>query len=234
MPEMICYVTKKSLPASELVSARNIRKSVFYLIQKDHPGFDENCFISVDILNKYRIHFLENLVKEEEGELTTLEKEVIESIQKNEMLSENIEDKMSEQFTTGQRIADKVAEFGGSWTFIMSFFAFILVWMVINLIFLAGKSFDPFPFILLNLVLSCIAAIQAPVIMMSQNRKEAKDRLRSENDYKINLKAELEIRVLHEKLDHLIYTQNEKILQIQQIQMDTMQDIVSTIKNIKN
>lgn len=106
--------------------------------------------------------------------------------------------------TLGQRLADRIAEFGGSWTFILSFLGFIVVWMVINLIQLLSAPFDPYPFILLNLVLSCLAALQAPVIMMSQNRQEAKDRLRSEHDYHINLKAEREVREIHEKLDYLI------------------------------
>ncbi|MBL7975960.1 MAG: DUF1003 domain-containing protein, partial [Candidatus Kapabacteria bacterium] len=106
-----------------------------------------------------------------------------------------------------------------------------VVWMAINVWVLATQPFDPYPFILLNLILSCLAAIQAPIIMMSQNRQEQKDRIRSEHDYKINLKAELEIKLLHEKMDHLIIHQNKRLLEIQQIQTDYLNDILSEIRN---
>ena len=136
--------------------------------------------------------------------------------------------------TFGQRIADHIASFGGSWTFIISFFSFILVWMGINTWRLMGKPFDPFPFILLNLILSCIAAIQAPIIMMSQNRQEHKDRIRSEHDFKVNLKAELEIQLLNEKVDHLLVHQNKRLMEIQQIQADYLEDILKEVKGKKS
>ncbi|MDP4266908.1 MAG: DUF1003 domain-containing protein, partial [Bacteroidota bacterium] len=120
--------------------------------------------------------------------------------------------------------------FGGSWTFIISFGFFILVWILINIYILTNRSFDPYPFILLNLILSCIASIQAPVIMMSQNRQEQKDRERGKNDYMINLKSELEIRMLHEKIDHLISHQQEELIEIQELQIEMMKDIMNKIK----
>ncbi|MPT35470.1 MAG: DUF1003 domain-containing protein, partial [Flavobacterium sp.] len=131
------------------------------------------------------------------------------------------------------RVADKVAEFGGSWTFIISFMFFLVAWIALNVFMLANKGFDPYPFILLNLILSCIAALQAPVIMMSQNRQEEKDRERSKNDYMINLKSELEIRMLHEKIDHLILHQEQSMLEIQKIQIDMMNDIIHKMENKK-
>lgn len=176
-------------------------------------------------LNAYRKRYLESLIKTENRELNKLEKEIVKAISTNQLLSENIETEIETELTTGQRIADKVADFGGSWTFIIFFFSFLIIWMAINIWVLAKKPFDPYPFILLNLILSCLAAIQAPIIMMSQNRKEQKDRARSENDYKVNLKAELEIRLLHEKLDHLIIHQNKRMLDIQELQMDYLEDI---------
>ena len=118
-----------------------------------------------------------------------------------------------------------MADFGGSWTFIVSFFFVLAVWMAFNVWVASRDVFDPYPFILLNLVLSCLAAIQAPIIMMSQKRQETKDRMRSENDYRVNLKAELEIRHLHEKMDHLINRQWERLAEIQQIQLEIMQDL---------
>ncbi|MEN9598849.1 MAG: hypothetical protein RL596_1160 [Bacteroidota bacterium] len=110
----------------------------------------------------------------------------------------------------GQQLADKVAAFGGSWTFISSFLTFIIVWIVLNVLLFLNKGFDPYPFILLNLILSCIAAIQAPVIMMSQNRQEEKDRERAKNDYEINLKSEKEIRELQQKIDELMGMQKQQ------------------------
>ena len=143
----------------------------------------------------------------------------------------NMDEDENNQLTFGQRIADKVALFGGSWTFIISFFLFITIWIVSNVIFLNQKTFDPYPFILLNLILSCIAAVQAPIIMMSQNRQEEKDRLRAKKDYQVNLKAELEIRKLHEKVDELMIQQHEKIMEIQEIQINLMKQILENQKN---
>jgi uncharacterized membrane protein len=134
--------------------------------------------------------------------------------------------------TYGQRIADKVASFGGSWTFIISFCVFLLVWICMNIYWLANKGFDPYPFILLNLILSSLAAIQAPVIMMSQNRQEDKDRERGKKDYMINLKSELEVRMLHEKIDHLIINQQQEVLEIHKVQIDLMNDILKRVESL--
>jgi uncharacterized membrane protein len=152
------------------------------------------------------------------------------AIKNNSILSENIQDVIETEMTIGERVADKVASFGGSWTFILTFFSFIIFWMILNILFISSKPFDPYPFILLNLILSCLAAIQAPIIMMSQNRQEQKDRQRSEHDYKINLKAELEIKILGEKIDHLLVHQNKKLLEIQEVQIDYLEDVLKEIK----
>ena len=132
--------------------------------------------------------------------------------------------------TSAQKLADSVASFGGSWKFIISFGLFILIWITINVAWFANKGYDPYPFILLNLILSCIAALQAPVIMMSQNRQEEKDRERAKKDYMINLKSELEIRMLHEKIDHLILHQQQELIEIQKVQIEMMGDIIKKIK----
>jgi uncharacterized membrane protein len=226
----ICHLSKKHLPLSQLVLGVNIRRPIFNLILADHPDFRDDLFVASSLLNGYRNKYLEQMLEKEVGELTSLEKEVLDSIQENELVSTNVEEEIAEQLSLGERMADKIATFGGSWTFILSFFLFILLWMLVNVYLLASRSFDPFPFILLNLILSCLAAIQAPIIMMSQNRKETKDRQRSEYDYKVNLKAELEIRLLHEKIDHLIVHQNQRLLEIQQIQVDLMEDILNRSK----
>ena len=136
---------------------------------------------------------------------------------------------LSQNLSPGQRLSDKIADFGGSWMFIITFMTFILFWLLTNVYVITMKPFDPYPFILLNLILSCIAALQAPIIMMSQNRLEEKDRERSKHDYKVNLKAELEIRMLNEKVDHLLMNQQQKLLEIQQIQIEMMNDIMNEL-----
>jgi uncharacterized membrane protein len=227
---MISFITNKEIKNGEEVKAHYLREGIFNLIKSEYPGFNEDCYISLDELNGYRRHYLSSLITQESGEIDALDKDVMEAIKNNSVLSENIEEAIGGKLSIGQKLADKIASFGGSWIFIIIFFAFILAWMGINIWILATKTFDPFPFILLNLILSCLAAIQAPIIMMSQNRKEEKDRLRGENDYKINLKAELEIKLLSEKIDHMIVHQNKKLLEIQEIQTDYLQDLMNEIK----
>ena len=137
-------------------------------------------------------------------ELGTQERRVARSLAADVPVAENVAEAHEDRLTIGQRAADAVARFGGSWTFIGLFAAVLFGWMAINSVALFGsKPFDPFPFILLNLVLSCLAAIQAPIIMMSQRRQDERDRLEAENDYRVNLKAELEVRELREALDRL-------------------------------
>ena len=148
----------------------------------------------------------------------------------SQIVSENINTQYEERYTIGNRIADKVAQFGGSWKFILTFFGLLILWIIINSHILLVKPYDPYPFILLNLILSCLAAIQAPIIMMSQNRLESKDRIRAENDYKINLKSEIEVRTLHEKMDYLLLDQWSKMIEIQKLQIDLLNEIRETIK----
>ena len=224
-----CYVSKKKLPLTELYRGSFLKKEILDLLKKDFPDFSENDYISIGSLNEYRKRYMATLLKQENVEISEMEKQVIESVAKNELLSKDLEEELSKDLTPAQRIADKIAGFGGSWTFILSFFLFLLLWMAINVFILVKRPFDPFPFILLNLILSCLAAIQAPVIMMSQNRKEEKDRKRSQNDYKVNLKAELEIKLLHEKIDHMIIHQNQRMLEIQQLQTDYLDDILKAL-----
>ncbi len=173
----------------------------------------------------FRKDYVKRALEDEIGELTSLDQEVIESLQQHEVLTENIEKQFERKLTFGEHLSDKIAEFGGSWKFIIMFGGVIVVWVVLNAVLLLDRGFDPYPFILLNLILSCLAALQAPVIMMSQNRAEARDRLRAENDYKVNLKAELEIRHLHEKIDHLLRKQYNRLFEIQQIQIELLEEI---------
>lgn len=224
------HISKQEIQKGEEVKGQDIREGIFNLIKSEFPDFDKEHFISIAELNKYRRLYLTSLIIQEKGEIAVIDKDVMEAIKNNSILSENIQDEIEAELTFGQRLADKVAAFGGSWTFIITFFSFILFWMLVNIWFLATRPFDPFPFILLNLILSCLAAIQAPIIMMSQNRQEQKDRQRGEHDYKINLKAELEIKLLSEKIDHLLVHQNKKLLEIQEVQTDYLEDLMKELK----
>jgi uncharacterized membrane protein len=227
---MLSCITKKEIKKGEAVNAHEIREGIYKLIKADHPDFDQDCLITLDELNHYRRHYLSSLIEEERGELDAIDKDVMDALKNNSILSDNIEDEIVGKLTVGQKMADRIATFGGSWTFIIAFFTFILFWIVMNIWVLIAKPFDPFPFILLNLILSCLASIQAPIIMMSQNRQEQKDRQRAEHDYKINLKAELEIKLLSEKIDHMIVSQNTKLMEIQEIQTDYLEDLMKEIK----
>ena len=219
----------KEFPENEKISAKNIRQSLLHFINKTHSNFSKSCFLSIEEMNDYREKYISEFLNKKLGNLTEVEKQVIQSVSKNTMISTEVEED-EQEITFGQKLADKVAEFGGSWGFIIFFMTFLVAWILLNVFWLSNHGFDPYPFILLNLILSCIAAIQAPVIMMSQNRQEEKDRERSKKDYKINLKSELEIRELHEKIDHLIIHYQQDLLEIQKTQIDLLENILHNVK----
>src|SRR6266700_5960658 len=221
----ICQVCKKPKSPHEGQIAELIRPSLLEFIRKRTPGWDGKGFICLDDLGEFRKNYVKEVLQDEIGELSALDHEVIESLQQHEILSNDISKQFETRLTFGERLSDRIASFGGSWKFLITFFSVLVVWIIINGVILLTHAFDPYPFILLNLILSCLAAVQAPVIMMSQNRAEARDRLRAENDYKVNLKAELEIRHLHEKIDHLLRKQYNRLFEIQQIQIELLEEI---------
>jgi len=222
MKTFLSDFSKKEYPISEKVSANTIRHSVLNLIQEDNPLFTHDSNLSLSELKYYRGKAISDFMNNEIGELSETEQAVLASLANYKTITDKLEVEEGQILTFGQRIADKVASFGGSWKFIISFGVFIFIWICANIYWLANKGFDPYPFILLNLILSCLAALQAPVIMMSQNRQEEKDRDRSKKDYMINLKSELEIRTLHEKVDHFIMDQYEELIDIQKEQMEKL------------
>ncbi|SFN62556.1 Uncharacterized membrane protein [Paenimyroides ummariense] len=233
MKTFISDISGKEFSIDEMVKAKTIRKSIFDFIKKEHNLFDENAELSIDELNFYRQRFISEKLVNEVGELNDLKKQVVDSISKSELISDESLKSDTKKDAIGEKIADKVADFGGSWTFILSFVFFLLLWIGVNAFIFMNKGFDPYPFILLNLILSCVAALQAPIIMMSQNRQEAKDRERAKNDYMVNLKSELEIRILHEKIDHLIMHQQQELMEIQKVQTELMHTILEEIKKDK-
>lgn len=202
-----------------------VRPLVADLIRKDFTHWSEDGWICTQDLQNYRHKYIQQLLKEEKGEISSLEQEVIESLRQQEILSINPDAEHVAGMTIGQRMADRLASLAGSWAFILSFAGILLCWILINTISLLRQPFDPYPYILLNLVLSCLAAMQAPIIMMSQSRQEARDRLHAQRDYQVNLKAELEIRHLHQKIDHLLSHQWERLVEIQDIQMELINEV---------
>jgi len=226
-PLRTCAICGKSLPASKVVSGEIVRKEIADEILKTYPEWSPEKFICRADLGEIRGKYFHSLLESEKGELSSLEHEVVRSLREHELLSSNIETEFERKWSFGERLADKIAAFGGSWAFLICFGIFLSIWIGVNSLVLLWRPLDPYPFIFLNLILSCLAAVQAPIIMMSQNRQEAKDRIRSQHDYKVNLKAELEIRHLHEKVDHLLSHQWERLVQIQELQLELLSDLDS-------
>jgi len=153
----ISYISKTDLEPGHAVQGSDIRDSIFELIKSEFPGFEKEDYISLSELNKYRRLYLTTLITQEKGDLACIDADVMDAIRNNSILSETIREEMNAELTTGQKIADKVAAFGGSWSFIIAFFSFIAIWIITNFCLLSPKPFDPYPFILLNLLLSCLS-----------------------------------------------------------------------------
>ncbi|MGX5732854.1 DUF1003 domain-containing protein [Bosea thiooxidans] len=220
----VCAISGQETARKNLIEIGALRPALADHIRNDFPELPDHALISLKELARYRTRYVEEILREEHGEYSDLDREVAESIARQETIAENVEDDFEEHRTLGERLSDNLARFGGSWAFLISFAMVLVVWMAINATLGEGRAFDAYPFILLNLVLSCLAAVQAPIIMMSQRRQETKDRLRSLNDYQVNLKAELEIRHLHEKMDHLVTRQWQRLAEIQQVQLEMLQE----------
>lgn len=225
-----CCLCQRELSRNKCVPCGAVRSAMEEYLLKTNPKWDSNGFICLEDLNRERANHVQRMLESSKSGLTHLEVEVEQSFKDDELISHRMMEENVEPYTFGQRMADHVARFGGSWRFLITFGFFLALWILVNVVltfFSHDKAFDPFPFILLNLVLSCLASVQAPIIMMSQNRQEARDRKRGEDDYKINLKAELEIKNLHEKFDHLLDHQWQYLMEIQQIQVELMEEIAA-------
>jgi len=224
MNEKSCSILHRDFPGEELTPLSAVRPKVAALIRSAHPELAETSVVSTAALAPFRAAYVRNVLEEDIGELSSLEQDVVTSLREHELLAENVDAEFETTLTRGERWADRLADFGGSWRFISVFALFLGIWIVTNAI-IGLRAPDPYPFILLNLILSCLAAVQAPFIMMSQNRQEAKDRARSEHDYKVNLKAELEIRHLHEKMDFLLKQQSQRLFELQELQIELMEEL---------
>ena len=224
MTDNQCSILRREFCAEELIPLSAVRPRVAALVRRAHPEIKEDGLISTTALAPFRAEYVRGVLEEDIGALSDLEHDVVESMREHELVAANVDAQFEKKLTRGERWADRIAEFGGSWRFLITFGAFLGVWILVNAI-IGLHAPDPYPFILLNLILSCLAAIQAPVIMMSQNRQEEKDRARSEHDYKVNLKAELEIRHLHEKMDFLLKQQAQRLFALQELQIELMEEL---------
>jgi uncharacterized membrane protein len=219
-----CQVCGNSFDAHRVTPASLVRESIVALITSRVGTWDPAGFVCHSCLNRFRTELVRSEMEKDRGELSALEEEVMRSLHDGALVSDNLNEEFDRSLALGARISDKVAEFGGSWRFIISFFVIMALWIIANSTYLLFHPFDPYPYILLNLALSLLAAVQAPIILMSQNRQEARDRMRAENDYQVNLKAELEVRMVNERLDLLIHHQWAHLLEIQQIQTEMIED----------
>ena len=209
-----------------LLRAESVRPQVAAHIGARHPErWTGGGAICRDCLNRERLEYVTARLTQERGALSDVETEIAKKAGQHMLIARNIDEQFRGAATFGQRAADGVARVGGSWGFVLSFSFFVVGWMAFNTWMLVQRAFDPYPYILLNLVLSCLAAIQAPIIMMSQNRMAERDRLESMHDYETDLKAEIEIASLHDKVDHLLHTQWERLIEMQELQMDLLTEI---------
>ncbi len=222
-----CAVCSKCFCFSDVLPYDLVRPQISDMIKEENPDWGAKCYICQYDLSRYRSNYLKRAMLEEHGQLSNLDKEVLDSLKEHDILTEDVSKLFRKEESFGDRLSDAVARVGGSWKFIFAFLIFLVGWMLFNTYCLMTRAFDPYPYILLNLVLSCLAAIQAPIIMMSQNRHAAHDRIRDNDEYRINLKTELEIRHLHSKIDLFTKKQWERMLEIQNIQIELAEQILN-------
>jgi uncharacterized membrane protein len=221
-PCQICGEYKRQ---NEVVPAALIRASIVDVIVKEHPVWSPGGYICHADLNRFRADYVRDVLKKEKDEYASLEETFKHGVKEEDHLPKNINVEFEKELTFGEHLSDKIAGFAGSWSFIALFAGLVILWVALNTYVLLSRPFDPYPFILLNLVLSVLTAIQAPVIIMSQNRQEIRDRLHAERDYRVSIHTELEIHRLHKKIDHILASQGQRLLEIQNIQMELMEEL---------
>jgi len=222
VPCQICGEQKKQ---EDVVPAASICASVVGVIVREHPEWSSEGYICHTDLNRFRTAYVRDVLKKERDEYTSLEETPGYTRKEEDHLPKNDYTEYERELTVGEHLSDRIAGFAGSWSFIATFAGLVFLWVALNTWILLSRPFDPYPFILLNLVLSILTAIQAPVIIMSQNRQEIRDRLHAERDYQVSIHTELEIHRLHKKIDHLVAGQGQRLLEIQNIQMELMEEL---------
>ena len=231
MAKVNCSLCDSQVEGRNLASPQKLENRILDLIRKDRPEWEAKRGICSNCLEQYRAKKFVSYLEAEYQKLSEIEHAVVSKITRRGRVSGVVHQDLDATMSFGERVADKVAQFGGSWPFIGLFGGILVVWMVINAWVLASHPFDPYPFILLNLVLSTLAALQAPVIMMSQNRQAHKDRIHAQQDYEINLMAEIEIRDLHDKMDSLRFKQWHELWHIQKRQLELLEHLCAKGEN---
>ncbi len=206
--------------------------SIQQMLKTSYPESQMNDFITYKNLSQYCMDYLGQIIERANDKNEAIKQQVTAVMPESERPF-NVEDRLTASYTFGQRVADSVARFGGSWTFIISFILMMAIWMLINVLHPFGWNFDPYPFILLNLALSTIAAIQAPLIMMSQNRAADYDRLQARNDFNVNMESEREIRLLHTKIDHMVQQDQTDLLEIQKLQTELLVSLSNQVAQLR-
>jgi uncharacterized membrane protein len=231
MPKVNCSLCSTPVEGRSLASPQKLENRILDLIRLDRPEWEGKRGICPNCLETYRAKKFVGYLEAEYRKLSDIEHAVVSKITRRGRVSSVVHQDFDAKMTVGQHVADRVARFGGSWPFIGIFGGILVAWMVVNAVVLAKHPFDPYPFILLNLVLSTLAALQAPVIMMSQNRQSEKDRIHAQQDYEINLMAEIEIRDLHDKMDSLRFKQWHELWHIQKRQIELLEHLCARNEN---
>lgn len=221
--KVMCEICKTTHRKIRSIPLKKLNPHFLETLNDLHPDIEAGYICLADF-NKLTLETIKDNLEEDKGDLSKIEEEVVESLADNEVISENINELYQEQLSFGDKLADKISEFGGSWHFIIFFLVVMLCWVILNT-YAFINHFDPYPFILLNLLLSTLAALQAPIILMSQNRQAEKDRFAAEQDYKTNLKAELQIQEVNQKLNNLIDNQITSLLENQEAQFREIKEL---------
>lgn len=229
----VCVICGQHFSASEGLFLRDLNDTLKQEVFNRALSARNSSFVCLKDLQQIRLENMQSIIDQDLEKDRKMNAELQKELASDHYVIRNLNDTADGQLTRGQRMADAVAKFGGSWGFIISFAVILVVWMTINVVHLFGVNFDPYPFILLNLFLSCVAAIQAPIIMMSQNRQAERDRFDAENDYRTNTKSEMEIRILHKKIDQMNEVQWPHILDIEKMQIEDMSEIENEIQSLK-
>ena len=225
MAKVECSLCKTLVEGRTLASPQKLEPPLVEVIKRERPDWEAKRGICRTCLEQYRAKKFVGYLEQEYEKISEMEKSLVTQIARRGRVSKMVNKEFEANMTFGEHVADRVARFGGSWTFIMIFGSILLTWMAVNTWLLVRHPFDPYPFILLNLVLSTLAALQAPVIMMSQNRQAEKDRMQANHDYQINLMAEIEIRDLHDKLDGLRFKQWHELWHMQKRQLELLEHL---------
>jgi len=220
-----CRICGKQMTKDDRVPADSIRASIVAIILKEYPSWSPEGYICKDDFNRFRADYVRDVLEKEKNEYASVREAVKDDFKEEDHLPKNINVEYERELTLGEHLADRIAGFAGSWSFIGVFAGSIFLWVILNTYILLARPFDPYPFILLNLVLSVLTAVQAPVIIMSQNRQEVRDRLHAERDFQVSIHTELEIHRLHKKIDYLMSSQGQRLMEIQNIQAELMGEL---------